>query len=108
MVYRAILDGDVHTVSSPAVAEMEKILENTYRNVNIGLVNELAILCNRMGIDIWEVIDAAKTKALRLSGVLSRPRLGRPLHSAGPLLSQLEGPRVRLPHQHDRGEHEGQ
>ena len=38
---------------------MEKILENTYRNVNIGLVNELAILCNRMGIDIWEVIDAA-------------------------------------------------
>ena len=44
MVYRAILDGDVTTVSSPAVAEMEKILENTYRNINIGLVNELAIL----------------------------------------------------------------
>jgi len=47
MVYRAILDGDVHTVSSPAVAEMEKILENTYRNINIGLVNELTILCTR-------------------------------------------------------------
>ena len=62
MVYRAILDGDVHTVSCPAVAEMEKILENTYRNINIGLVNELAILCNKMGINIWEVIDAAKTK----------------------------------------------
>ena len=46
-------------VSSPAVAEMEKILENTYRNINIGLVNELAMLCNKMGINIWEVIDAA-------------------------------------------------
>ena len=44
MVYSAILDGEVHTVSSPAVAEMEKILENTYRNVNIGLINELAML----------------------------------------------------------------
>ncbi len=62
MIYSAILDGEVHTVSSPAVAEMEKILENTYRNVNIGLVNELSMLCHKMGIDIWEVIDAAKTK----------------------------------------------
>ena len=49
-------------VSSPAVAEMEKILENTFRNINIGLANEMAILCKRMGIDVWEVIDAAKTK----------------------------------------------
>ena len=39
---------------------MEKILENTYRNINIGLVNELARLCNKMGISIWEVVDAAK------------------------------------------------
>ena len=54
-LYEAVLEAPVHRVSSPAVAEMEKILENTYRNVNIGLVNELAILCNRMGIDIWEV-----------------------------------------------------
>ena len=44
------------------VAEMEKILENTYRNINIGLVNELAILCDKMNISIWEVIEAAKTK----------------------------------------------
>ena len=47
-MYRAVLEGDVYEVSSPAVAEMEKILENTYRNINIGLVNELAILCDKM------------------------------------------------------------
>ena len=61
-MYSTVLAGDIVTVSSPAVAEMAKILENTYRNINIGLVNELGRLCNRMGISIWEVIDAAKTK----------------------------------------------
>lgn len=61
-MYRTVLDGEIYTVSSPAVAEMEKILENTYRNINIGLVNELGRLCNEMGISVWEVIDAAKTK----------------------------------------------
>ena len=76
MVYRAILDGDVTTVSSPAVAEMEKILENTYRNVNIGLVNEMAILCNRMHINIWEVIDAAKTKPYGFQAFYPGPGLG--------------------------------
>ena len=76
MVYRAILEGDVHTVSSPAVAEMEKILENTYRNINIGLINELAILCNRMGINIWEVIDAAKTKPYGFQAFYPGPGLG--------------------------------
>jgi UDP-N-acetyl-D-glucosamine dehydrogenase len=54
--------GGVHQVSTPAAAEMVKLLENTYRNVNIALVNELAQLCHRMGIDVWEVIDAAATK----------------------------------------------
>ena len=48
-LYESILEAPVHKVSSPAIAEMEKILENTYRNVNIGLVNELAILCDKMG-----------------------------------------------------------
>ena len=76
MVYRAILEGEVHTVSCPAVAEMEKILENTYRNVNIGLVNELAILCNKMSIDIWEVIDAAKTKPYGFQAFYPGPGLG--------------------------------
>ena len=75
-VYRAILDGDVHTVSSPAVAEMEKILENTYRNINIGLINVMAILCNRMGISIWEVIDAAKTKPYGFQAFYPGPGLG--------------------------------
>lgn len=75
-VYRAILEGEVHTVSSPAVAEMEKILENTYRNINIGLINEMAILCNRMGISIWEVIDAAKTKPYGFQAFYPGPGLG--------------------------------
>lgn len=76
MVYSAILDSEVHTVSSPAVAEMEKILENTYRNVNIGLVNELAMLCRKMGINIWEVIDAAKTKPYGFQAFYPGPGLG--------------------------------
>ena len=52
----------VHIVSSPRTAEMAKLLENTFRSVNIALVNELALLCERMGIDMWEVIAAASTK----------------------------------------------
>lgn len=75
-MYRAVLDSEVSEVSSPAVAEMEKILENTYRNVNIGLINELAILCDRMGISIWEVIDAAKTKPYGFQAFYPGPGLG--------------------------------
>lgn len=54
--------GLVHVVGSPAAAEMAKLLENTYRAVNIALVNELAVLTHKMGIDVWEVVDAAATK----------------------------------------------
>lgn len=75
-MYRAVLEGDVCEVSSPAVAEMEKILENTYRNINIGLVNELTMLCNRMGISMWEVIDAAKTKPYGFQAFYPGPGLG--------------------------------
>ncbi len=75
-MYRTVLDGDVFTVSSPAIAEMEKILENTYRNVNIGLVNELAILCDKMGINLWEVIEAAKTKPYGFQAFYPGPGLG--------------------------------
>lgn len=75
-VYEAVLEGGVTRVSSPAAAEMEKILENTYRNVNIGLVNELAMLCDRMGIDVWEVIDAAKTKPYGFTAFYPGPGLG--------------------------------
>lgn len=75
-MYRAILDSDVFTASSPAVAEMEKILENTYRNVNIGLINELAQLCHKMKIDIWEVIESAKTKPYGFQAFYPGPGLG--------------------------------
>lgn len=75
-MYRAVLAGDVFEVSSPAVAEMEKILENTYRNINIGLVNELAQLCHKMEISIWEVIDAAKSKPYGFQAFYPGPGLG--------------------------------
>ncbi len=75
-LYEAVLEAPVHRVSSPAVAEMEKILENTYRNVNIGLINELTILCDRMGINIWEVIDAAKSKPYGFQAFYPGPGLG--------------------------------
>ena len=75
-VYRAVLGAEVHTVSSPAIAEMEKILENTYRNVNIGLVNELVQLCDKMHINFWEVIDAAKSKPYGFQAFYPGPGLG--------------------------------
>ena len=75
-MYRAVLDGDVLEVASPAVAEMEKILENTYRNVNIALVNELAMLCEKMKINVWEVIEAAKTKPYGFQAFYPGPGLG--------------------------------
>lgn len=75
-MYEAILEAPIHKVSSPAVAEMEKILENTYRNVNIGLVNELAMLSNKMGINFWEVVDAAKSKPYGFQAFYPGPGLG--------------------------------
>ena len=75
-MYRAVLGADIYEVSSPAVAEMEKILENNYRNINIGLVNELAMLCEKMGIRLWEVVDAAKTKPYGFQAFYPGPGLG--------------------------------
>jgi len=75
-LYESILEAPVHRVSSPAVAEMEKILENIYRHVNIGLINEMAILANRMGINIWEVIEAAKSKPYGFQAFYPGPGLG--------------------------------
>lgn len=75
-MYESFLEGSVHTVSSPAIAEMEKILENTYRNINIGLINEMAMLCERMKINIWEVIEAAKTKPYGFQAFYPGPGLG--------------------------------
>ncbi len=74
-LYGAIFKRTV-TVSSPAVAEMCKLLENIYRCVNIALVNELKLLCMRMGIDIWEVIEAARTKPFGFQAFYPGPGLG--------------------------------
>jgi UDP-N-acetyl-D-glucosamine dehydrogenase len=63
-------------VSSARVAEMVKLLENTFRSVNIGLVNEIALMCNKMGIDVWEVIDAAATKPFGFMPFYPGPGLG--------------------------------
>ena len=72
--------------SSMEVAEACKILENTYRAVNVALVNELKILYDKIGIDVWEVIDAADYQAVRIPGVLSRPGPGWTLHPHRPVL----------------------
>jgi len=63
-------------VSTAEVAEMAKLLENTFRMINIGLVNELAIMCDRMGVDVWEVIDAAATKPFGFMKFTPGPGLG--------------------------------
>jgi len=74
--YDSVLTGGTHLVSSPKVAEMEKLLENTFRLVNIGLVNEMAVLSDRLNIDIWEVIEAAKTKPYGFMPFYPGPGLG--------------------------------
>ena len=74
-LYKTIV-GEVHTVSSARVAETAKLLENTYRSVNIGLVNEMAQLCYHLGIDSWEVIEAAATKPFGFMAFYPGPGIG--------------------------------
>ncbi len=74
-LYGGVLE-NVHPVSKASVAEMVKLLENTFRSVNIGLVNEIALMCDRMGIDVWEVIDAAKTKPFGYMPFYPGPGIG--------------------------------
>lgn len=74
-IYSKAID-NIHTVSSPRVAEMVKILENTYRLVNISLINELALLSGKMHINIWEVIEAAKTKPFGFQAFYPGPGIG--------------------------------
>ena len=74
--YESILDAEVFLVSSPDIAEMEKIYENTFRNINIALANEMTILCEKMGINIWEVIAAAKTKPYGFMAFYPGPGVG--------------------------------
>jgi UDP-N-acetyl-D-glucosamine dehydrogenase len=74
-LYASVMD-TVVPVQSTQVAEMVKLLENTFRSVNIGLVNEIALMCDKMGIDVWEVIDAAKTKPFGFMPFYPGPGLG--------------------------------
>ena len=67
---------DVRIVSSAKAAEMVKLLENTFRSVNIGLVNEIALMCDKLGINVWEVIEAAKTKPFGFMSFYPGPGLG--------------------------------
>lgn len=73
--YATFID-EVVSVSGTAEAELTKLLENTYRHINIGLVNELAIVCNELGIDVWEVIRAAKTKPFGFQAFYPGPGVG--------------------------------
>jgi UDP-N-acetyl-D-glucosamine dehydrogenase len=66
----------IHSVSSAEAAEMAKLLENTFRMINIGMVNEMAVMCERLGVDIWEVIDAAATKPFGFMRFTPGPGLG--------------------------------
>ncbi|MCF6096384.1 nucleotide sugar dehydrogenase [Thermovorax subterraneus] len=75
-LYKNVLEGEVFEVSSPKVAEMEKIYENIFRHVNIALANEMALLCRKMGIDVWEVIEAAKTKPYGFMPFYPGPGIG--------------------------------
>ncbi len=73
--YRQLI-GEVVPVSSTQAAEMTKLLENTFRSVNIGLVNEVALMCDRLGVDVWEVVDAAATKPFGFMPFYPGPGLG--------------------------------
>ncbi len=74
-LYGSAID-EIHRVSSPEAAELTKLLENIFRSVNIALVNELAQLCDRMGIDVWEVVEAAATKPFGFMSFQPGPGLG--------------------------------
>ena len=75
---------------------MVKLLENTFRSVNIGLVNEMALMCEKLGIDVWEVVDAAKTKPFGFMPFYPGPGLGGHCIPIDPLLSVVEGEADRL------------
>ncbi len=77
-------------VSSTQAAEMVKLLENTFRAINIGLANEVALMCDRLGLDVWEVIDAAATKPYGFMKFLPGPGLGGHCIPVDPDLSLVE------------------
>lgn len=75
-LYEGFIDAKVMPLSSAEAAEMTKILENTFRLINISMINELSLLCGKMGIDIWEVIEAAKTKPYGFTPFYPSPKIG--------------------------------
>ena len=89
---------NIFPVSSTRVAEMTKVFENVFRSVNIALVNELALLCDRMGIDVYEVIQAAATKNFGFMPFYPGPGVGRTLYSSRSILFILESERIRSAH----------
>ena len=93
-LYEIVCD-EIVSVSSPEAAELTKLLENVFRSVNIALVNELAMLTDRMGIDVWEVVDAAATKPYGFMRFEPGPGHGRALPAGRSLLPELAGARVR-------------
>ncbi len=106
-LYELVCD-EVVRVSSPEAAELCKLLENIFRSVNIALVNELAMLTDRMGIDIWEVVEAAASKPYGFMRFEPGPGHGRPLPAGGPLLFELARTRVRYEHRVHRACGQGQ
>src|SRR6202000_289114 len=95
-VYSSIFNRTV-PVSTPAAAEMTKLLENIYRCVNIALVNELKQLCHRMDIDIFEVIDAAKTKPFGFQAFYPGPGLGGQCLPIDPLYLSRKAKTIDFP-----------
>ena len=99
LFYRQALE-TVVPVSSPRVAEMVKLLENTFRSINIGLANEMALLCDRMKIDVWEVIEAAATKPFGFMPFFPGPGLGGHCIPVDPFYlswkAKLDGAEVRF------------
>jgi UDP-N-acetyl-D-glucosamine dehydrogenase len=74
--YQSFIKAETLTLSSPEAAEMTKLLENTFRLVNISMINELALLCDKMKVDIWEIIEAAKTKPYGFMPFYPSPKIG--------------------------------
>ncbi len=91
--------GLVSVVSSPSVAEMAKLMENTYRAVNIAMVNEMAMLCHEMGIDIWEVVEASATKPFGFQSFQPGIGPGGQCIPVNPYYISWQRSGVRLPHQ---------
>ncbi|HEY9478771.1 MAG TPA: nucleotide sugar dehydrogenase [Gemmatimonadaceae bacterium] len=75
LIYECFID-EIVAVSSPEAAELTKLLENTFRMINIGLVNEMAVICDKLGVSVWEVIDAASTKPFGFMKFVPGPGLG--------------------------------